>query len=171
MSWKRSYCVKVCSMFSSNSFIVPGLTTRFLIHFEFIYDINSVLSSFIYMKLSSFPSTTYWRGGLFSKVYSCLLCHGFSCCCPVGQSCPVLCNPMNCSTSGFPVPWPSPRACSNSCPLSQWCHPTISSSVIPFSSCLQCFPASRSFLMSQVFASGGQSIGASVSASVLPKNI
>ena len=61
----------------------------------------------------------------------------------------------------FPCPSPSPRACSNSCPLSQWCHPTISSSVIPFSSCLQSFPASGSFLMSRLFASGGYSIGAS----------
>ena len=63
---------------------------------------------------------------------------------------------------------PSPGACSNSC-LSQWCHPTISSSVIPFSSCLQSFPASGSFPMSQFFVSGGQSIGAS--ASVLPMSI
>ena len=67
-------------------------------------------------------------------------------------------------------PSPSPGACSNSCPLSQWCHPTISSSVIPFS-CLQSFPASGSFLMSQLFASGGQRIGVSASASVLPMNI
>ena len=65
---------------------------------------------------------------------------------------------------------PNPRACSNSCPLSQWCHPTISSCVIPFSSHLQSFPASRSFKMSQ-FSSGGQSIGVSASASVLPMNI
>ena len=68
-------------------------------------------------------------------------------------------------------PSPSPGACSNSCPLSQWCHPTISSSVVPFSSCLQSFPASESFLMSQRFASGGQSIGASVPSSVLLMNI
>ena len=67
------------------------------------------------------------------------------------------------------LPSPSPRACSNSSPLSQWCHPTISSSVTPFSSCLQSFPASGSFLISRVFESGGQSIGAS--ASVLPVNI
>ena len=60
---------------------------------------------------------------------------------------------------------------SNSCPLSQWCHPTISSSVIPFSSCPQSFQASGSFPMIQFFASGGQSIGASASASVLPMNI
>ena len=71
----------------------------------------------------------------------------------------------------FPCPSASPRACSNSCLLSRWCHPTISSSVVPFSSCLQSFPASRSFLMSQFFASGGQSIGASASTSVLPMNI
>ena len=61
--------------------------------------------------------------------------------------------------------------CSNSCPLSQWCHPTISSSVARLSSCLQSFPASGSFPMSGLFASGGQSIGASASASVLPMNI
>ena len=68
-------------------------------------------------------------------------------------------------------PSSTPRACSNSCPLSQWCHPTISSSVIPFSSCLQSFPTSGSFPMSQFFALGGQSIGVSASASVLPMNI
>ena len=65
----------------------------------------------------------------------------------------------------------NPGACSNSCPLSQWCHSTISSSVIPFSSCLQFFPPSRSFHMRQFFTSGGQSVGASASASVLPMNI
>ena len=58
-----------------------------------------------------------------------------------------------------PCPSPAPRACWNSCPLSQWCHPTISSSVVPFSSCLQSFPASGSFQMSKFFTSGGQSIG------------
>ena len=68
-------------------------------------------------------------------------------------------------------PSPTPRVCSNSCPLSQWCHPTISTSVIPFSSCPQSFPASGPFLMSQLLGSGGQSIGASASASVLPMNI
>ena len=65
---------------------------------------------------------------------------------------------------------PSPGACSNSCPLSQWWHPTILSSVVPFSSCLQSFPTSRSSLMSQLFTSGGQNIGASASAPVLPMN-
>ena len=71
----------------------------------------------------------------------------------------------------LPCPSPSPRVWSDSCPLSWWCHPTISSSVIPFSSCLQSFPASGSFPVSQLFASGGQSTGVSASASVLPVNI
>ena len=70
-----------------------------------------------------------------------------------------------------PCPSPTPGVYSNSCPLSQWCHPTISSSVIPFSFCLQSFPTSGSFPVSQFFASGGQSIGVSASASVLPVNI
>ena len=70
-----------------------------------------------------------------------------------------------------PCPSPTPRVYSSSCPLSQWCHPTIPSSVIPFSSCRQSFPASGPFQMSQFFASGGQSTGISASASVLPMNI
>ena len=69
-----------------------------------------------------------------------------------------------------PCPSPTPGVYPNSCPLSQWCHPTISSSIIPSSSPLQSFPASGSFQMSQFFTSGGQSIGASASASVLPMN-
>ena len=71
----------------------------------------------------------------------------------------------------LPCPSPFPRDCLNSCPLSQWCHPTISTSAVCFSSCLQSCPASGSFLMSWIFASGGQSIGASASASVLSMNI
>jgi len=71
----------------------------------------------------------------------------------------------------LPHPSPSPETYSNSCPLSWWCCPTILSSVVPFSSCLQSFPVSRSFLISRLFPSGAQSIGASASASVLPMNI
>ena len=71
----------------------------------------------------------------------------------------------------LPCPSPTPRACSNTCPSSRWCHPTISSSVIPFSSRLQSFPASGSFPMSHLFTSSGLSIGVSASASVLPMNI
>ena len=69
-----------------------------------------------------------------------------------------------------PCPSPTPGVHPNPCPSSQWCHPAISPSVIPFSSCPQSFPASGSFQMSQLFASGGQSIGASASTSVLPMN-
>ena len=69
-----------------------------------------------------------------------------------------------------PCPSPTPRVYSNSCPLRQWCRPTISSSVIPFFSCLQSFPASGSFQMSQLFPSGGQTIGVSASTSLLPMN-
>ena len=68
-----------------------------------------------------------------------------------------------------PCPLPTPGACSNSCPLSWWCHPAISSSIVPFSSCLQSYPTLGSFPVSQFFSSGGQSIGAS--ASVLPMNL
>ena len=70
-----------------------------------------------------------------------------------------------------PCPSPTPGACSNSCPSSRWCHPTISSSVIPFSFCHQSFQASGSFPLSQLFSSVGQSIGASALASILPMNI
>ena len=118
--------------------------------------------------------------GVWGRMDTCICMTEYLCCPPeihnivnwlsvssVTQSCLTLGNPMDCITR---LPCPSiPGACSNSCPSSQWCHPTISSSVIPFSLYLQSFPASESFLMSQPFASGGQSIGAS--ASVLPMNI
>jgi len=86
------------------------------------------------------------------------------CWCLVTKSCPALCDPMNCSTPGFPV-LPYLLVCSDSCPSSWWCHPTISSSVIPFSSYLQSFPASWSFQVNWLFASSGQSFEASVSIS------
>ena len=70
----------------------------------------------------------------------------------------------------LPRPSPTPGVYSNSCPSSQWCHPIISSSVVPFSSCPQSFPESRSFPRNQFFTSGGQSLGVSASASVLPMN-
>ena len=87
----------------------------------------------------------------------------------VTQSCTTL-QPHGLQHTRPLCPSPNPGVYSNSCPLSQWCHPTISSSVVTFSSCLQSFPASGSFQMSQFFASGGQSIGVSASKSVLPMN-
>ena len=89
-------------------------------------------------------------------------------------SCSVVSNslwPRGLQHFRLPSSSPTPGACSDSCPLSRWCHLTISYSVIPFSSCLQSFPASGSFPASQFFSSGGQSIGVSACASVLPMNI
>ena len=85
----------------------------------------------------------------------------------VAQLCPTLCDPMN---TRPPCPSPTARVYTNSCRLSSWCHPTISSSVFPFSSCPQSFPASGSFPMSQLFTWGGQSTGVSASTSILPMN-
>ena len=79
-------------------------------------------------------------------------------------------QPHGLQHTGLPCPSPTPGVYSNTCPLSRWCRPTISSSVIPFSSCPHSFPASGFFQMSQFFTSGGQSIGVSASASVLPMN-
>ena len=88
----------------------------------------------------------------------------------VTQLCPTL-RSHRLQHTRLPCPSPVPGVYSDSCPLCQWCHPTISSSVVPFSSCVQSCPASVSFPMSQFFTSGGQSIGASASAPVLPMNI
>ena len=93
--------------------------------------------------------------------------------CSVQFSCSVMSNslrPRGLQHTRHPYPSPTPGAYANSCPLSQWCHPTISSSVIPFSH-LQSFPESGSFQMSQFFTSGDQSTGVSASTSVLPMNI
>ena len=94
----------------------------------------------------------------------------FDCCYCSVKSCLTL-WPHELQCARLSCPLPSPGMYSNSCPLSQWCHPTISSFGVPFSSCLQSFPASGSSLMSWLFASGGQSIGASALASIPPINI
>ena len=91
-------------------------------------------------------------------------------CCSVTKSPKIFCDPMDC-TIQVSLYFTSPGACSNSCSLNRWCYPTVSSSVVSFSSCPQSSPASGFFPMSQFFTSGGQSIGASASASVLPVNI
>ena len=108
-----------------------------------------------------FSRQEYWSGLYFLSSVQC--------------SCSVMSKslcPMDCMQQDRPpCPSPTPRAHSNSCPLSQCCHPTISSSVVPFSSHPQSFPASGSFQMSQLFTSGDQRIGMSASTSVLPMNI
>ena len=93
------------------------------------------------------------------------------CCCSVAKSCLTVCNPMDCSMPGSSALHYLPEVCSSSCPLNWWCYLTISSSATSFSGCLQSFPASGSFPMSQLFASGGQSIAASALAPVLPVTI
>ena len=101
-------------------------------------------------------------------------CSGDSGQCPVQFSLSVMSDslwPSGLEHSRLPCPSPTPGVCSNSCPLSWWCHPTISSSVVPLCPCLQSFPASGSFLRSQFFTSGDWSIGASALAPVLPMNI
>ena len=97
--------------------------------------------------------------------------HSWTCCCLVIHMCPTLCEPMDLQHARIPCPSLSLGICSNSCPLNRWYHPTISSSVTPFSSCPYSFLASGSFPISRFFTSGGQSIGVSALASVLPMNI
>ena len=100
------------------------------------------------------------------------LCDDWECRCWLSEFCGhKLCNPMDCSIPGSPVLHCLLEFVQNSYPLSQWCYLTISSSVAPFSSCPQSFPVSGTFPMSWLFTSGGQGIGASASASVLPRNI
>ena len=138
-----------------------------------------------------FPRQEYWSGQPFpSPGYLlthasnlCLLHYREILCCwatreiqkqislPFSHSITLtLCDPMDCSTPRLPCPSPCPRVCSNSWPLSWRYHPTILSSVVPFS-CLQSFPASGSFPMRRLFASSGESIGTSTWASVLPMHI
>ena len=166
-------------MFSSRSFIVSGLTFRSLIHFEFIfvYGVRKCSSFILFQVVDQFSQHHLLKSLSFfhcislpplSKIrldWFSYLCIQFS---SVAQSCPTLCDPMNCSMPGLPVHHQLPE--STQTIYIRWCHPTISSSVVPFSSCPQSFPASGSFPMSQVFASGGQIIGISASASVLPMN-
>ena len=113
-----------------------------------------------FVKSLCFVKHSPWS--LYSRIFS----FSFS---SVSQSCPTLCDPMIHSTPGLPVHHQFPEF-TQIRPSSQWCHPAISSSVIPFSSCPQSLPASESFPMSQLFTWGGQNIGVSALASVLPKN-
>ena len=111
----------------------------------------------------------HWATG---EAYYIDTCMHVCCCWCVAKSCLTLCDSMDLlQHAGPPCPSPAPRVCSNSCLLSRWCHPTISSSVAPFSFCPQSFPESMSFPESWLPTSGGQSIGVSASASVLPMNI
>ena len=116
--------------------------------------------------LMTATSFVYWYGKKHFHPQNLFCC---CCCCLLVVSNSLW--PHKWQHTRLPCPSLSPRVCSNPCPLSQWCHPTISSSVIPLPSCPQSFPASGSFPVSCFFASGGQSIGASASALVLTMNI
>ena len=116
--------------------------------------------------------TVYWA--IWKDLHISILCASFQSFSSAQFSPSVMSDslrPPGLQHARLTCPSPTPRACSNSCPLSQWCHPTTSSSVIPFSSCIQSFPPSGPFPKSRFFTSGGQSIRASVSASILPMNI
>ena len=130
------------------------------------YDLqNCVITENSYLTMELLANTTKWL--LYNQLYKSTFVS-------VQFNCSVLSSSLQLhglQHTKLPCPSPDPIAYSNSCPLSQWCHPTISPSVHPFSSCLQSFPASGSFPMDQFFTSGGQSIGVSASASVLPVNI
>ena len=128
--------------------------------------IFSCNSCFIFIAVLYYAEWIYCHVFIHSTVDWHLGC--FQCFSSVDQLCPTLCHPMDCSMPGFPVHHQLSELTQTS---SQWCHPTISSSVIPFSSCPQSLPTSGSFPKCQLFAWGGQSIGVSVSPSVLPMNI
>ena len=136
---------------------------------SFPYYIHLVIPFLLHFILPWFSYVAYYHAIQYYQLYSCqflvifLLLSSTS----VMTDCLWHHGPQH---TRLPCPSTYPRACSNSCPSSQWCHPAISSSVVPFSSCPQSFPASGSFQMSQLFASVGQSIGVSASTSVLPMN-
>ena len=142
----------------------------FVIPFCSSFRWNESINFPIYASYSvSLINGKYVKGAafFFTSCHSALKCHS------VLFSRSVVSNslwPQGLQHARPPCPSPAPGVYSNSCPLSWWCHPTISSSVTPFSSCLQSFPASRSFQMSQLFATGGQNIGVSASATVHPMN-
>ena len=138
---------------------VMGLDAVILFFWMLSFKPNFSLSSFTFIKM------------LFSSLLSAI--RVVSSAYLVQFSCSVVSDslqPHELQHTRPPCPSPTPRVHSNSCPSSQWCHPAISSSVVPFSSCPQSLPASESFPMSQLFVWGGQSTGVSALASVLPKN-
>ena len=149
------YLVFYCSLSPfSSTHIKIALPNNILAHIQF----SQALLSGEPMLIKWITNTALWRLPWYSVHFS-----------SVTQSYLTLWDPMYCSTPGLPVHHQL-QSYPNSCSLSWWCHPTISSSVVPFFSCLQSFPALGSFQMSQLFASGGQSTGVSALAPVLPMN-
>ena len=141
---------------------VSSEVSQLCIHMHTLFLFRFFSHTGLYRTLNSIPCVMQWVLISFLFQYCCFY--------SVAKSCLTLCDPTDCSTPGFPVLHYLFWVCSNSCPLSQWYHTTISSSVAHFS-CPQSFPASGSFPVNQLSALGGQSIGASALASVLPVNI
>ena len=156
-------CPTYLSILESPLHIIRGLLYHTALFLSFIHPLFHIFT-FIDC-VSNFGGTVYWGWGEATKFIALI-----GIIWPVQFSHSVMSNsfwPHGLQACRLLYLSPNPRAYSNSCPSSQWCHPTISSSVLPFSSCLQSFPASESFPISQFFVSDGQSIGVSASASVL----
>ena len=151
--------MSICSITSRNWANQSGLEKSG----PFVY--QAALSSYIILK----KEKEKIRYGFTNMILSPTKTGGYYQFSSFAQSCPTL-RPHESQHAGPPCPSPTPGVYSNSCPSSRWCHRAISSSVIPFSSCPQSLPASGSFPMSQLFTCGGQSVGVSASASVLPMN-
>ena len=149
-------CISFIILFALNFVYLVGFLKlsegnkykEFITLFRFLHNLRKKTQGFVRIMFHIITKVQYIRSVVYDSLQPCRLQH-----------------------PRLPCPSLTPTAYSNSCPSSRWCHPTISSSVIPFSSWLQSFPASGSFLMSQFFASDGQSVGASVSASILSMNI
>ena len=171
ISWTKNLCFRnfSCSRGSGSSTSCQVVPEEPKQHLE--WNLEKTLASGANSQIRAMKEAYSLQGHLLSswpRVWATWVSVQFS---SVAHSCPTLCEPVKPQHSRLPCPSPRPRACSNSCPSSRWCIPTISSSFVPFSLCLQLFPASGSFPMSQFFASGGQSIGVLASGLVLPMNI
>ena len=167
LAWITQKCVFSCLWWvpSRSTFQSCGVVTPLVTHFPTLGSPSySPYQGFLASMLHKLPnSNPHLRRGSWGNCSECVLL--FS----VSQSGPTLGGPVDCSTPGFPDHHLL-EFVQIQCPLRRWCHPTISSSVTPFSSCPQSFPAWEFFPMSQLFTSGDQSIGASASAAVLPIN-
>ena len=156
-------------MFTPKDFLVTHLWFFSLLPFSLLSQATSDLLSIIIDRFVFFRILYKWQSFICTLIFW-LLSVQFS---SVQFSCSVLSDslwPHGLQHARPPCPSPTPGVYSNTCPSSQWCHPAISCSIVPFSSCPQSLPASEFFPMSQLFSWGGQSIGISASASVLPMN-
>ena len=169
--------ISLDGILSPGHLIIPALMLAIDLHFllvSFKFNWSDELSLNKMIKLSSIKRKTPTIMGRMYMVNTRLWSFKFkgsSMFSSVTQMCPSLLRPHGLQYTRPPSPSPTPGAYSNSCPLSRWCHPTISFSVIPFSTCFQSYPASRSFPLSQFFTPGGQNIGVLASALVFPMNI